>query len=65
MITEVEKNVSKNETAKAYGKPLSTWSVYLKHRDSTELQASQGCNILKHIRIRGTNYDNMEDRMFE
>jgi hypothetical protein len=60
VITKVDKNVSKNETAKAYGKPLSNRSAYLKYRDSTEQQASHGCNILKCIKIHGSKHDNME-----
>jgi hypothetical protein len=55
----VEKvEVSKSEIAKAYGKPLSTQSAYLKYRVSAEQQASQGRNILKHNKICGTKHDN-------
>jgi hypothetical protein len=64
VIRKVDKN-ERSEIAQAYGIPLSTLSTYFKNRDSIEQQASQGCNISKHMRIHGTRHGNMEYEPFE
>jgi hypothetical protein len=52
VIREVDKNVrSKREIAQAFGIPLSTLPIYLKNWDSTEQQALQGHDSLKHMKI--------------